>query len=116
MKKKADDIMIRITDDMNKSKSSTPIPIKIIFGAIYTFILFVVIVLIMQLSNNISEAKECRLENPDRKFCHLVKEGIDCGFKCEELDMDFYHFELGGNFAISKCVCSDASGYPHTMY
>ncbi len=60
--------------------------------------------------------KQCKQENPEREFCQYVGAGLKCGYKCEELNMEFYYFDNGGLFANDKCVCQDDKGYPHTIY
>ena len=53
----------------------------------------------------ITTSKECKLKYPNEEFCGYVQDGVECGYNCIDLNLNFYHYERGGLFATDDCVC-----------
>ncbi len=77
------------------------IAILIIIGVIVLFIIHIT----FDLFDRITLTKECKEKYPNEEFCNLVKGGIECGYKCTNLNLKFYHYESGGLFGNSDCIC-----------
>ena len=55
--------------------------------------------------SDILKSDECNERYPNEDFCKYIKEGVKCGYKCKDLNLDFLYFDSGGMFTSDKCSC-----------
>lgn len=79
------------------------LPMYLIMGAIILFMIFIT----FDLLEEVKATKNCKTKYPNAEFCGFVKSGVECGFQCKELDLEFFHYDKGGVFATDKCSCKD---------